>query len=184
MKQNLVNVARRVAELGLTPVPVHGFGKFFCECGNQFCPVPAKHLITPTPVPLDQWASAYPDSATVGALLGGASGLVALDTDSMKGEARAVAMTLPQCPTTKTARGFHRLFKSVGLALLKPSVSIAPDVDLLVGNEQWPLFFAVPPSRRAGYTIEWVAGLSFDDVAIPMLPDEIAQAFICKMGNL
>ena len=75
---------------------------------------------------------------------------------------------MPNCPTARTGRGSHYLFKANGSGLA--NVVFAPGLQLKCKGG----YIVAPPSRHAsGHVYAWVAGHGLADVPLKPLPEAI-----------
>src|SRR5262245_191392 len=118
MEEHAVAYARR----GIPVLPLYSVKDGRCTCGRDCGRNAGKHPnITLTPKGVDnasadpdqvgRWFRAYPDGElNIGIAL---TDLVVIDEDE-PGSILATGLELPNCPTSKTGRGHHYLFKPNG----------------------------------------------------------------------
>ena len=93
--------------------------------------------------------------------------VVAIDEDQ-HGAILVAGLELPNCPTARTGRGSHYLFKANGSGLA--NVVFAPGLQLKCKGG----YIVAPPSQHAsGHVYAWVAGHSLADVPLKPLPEEV-----------
>jgi putative DNA primase/helicase len=163
--------ALRYAELGwfvfpLWPIHRDASGLATCGCGNSKCLSVGKHPrikwkagATCDPETVRAFWTRWPE-AGIGIATGAVSGIIVLDIDGPKGlealrRLEAELGPLPRGPTVKTARGWHRYFKSVPDEFTRCSA-----VDGLDVRGDGGYVVAPPSSHASGHTYRWVADAS------------------------
>ena len=123
----------------------------------------------PTEEQVREWWTRWPD-ANIGLLTGAGTNLVVLDTDS--GEAEEALLSaygpLPPTPTSKTAKGRHRLFAQTQPPIGN-SVGLLPEVDV---RGQGGYIVAPPSIHPSGHEYKWENGLG-PDTALASLPGSL-----------
>jgi hypothetical protein len=110
----------------------------------------------------------------VGLLLGPGTGLVDVEADDEAGEAvaRELGLDLIPCPTWRSARGVHRLFRWTD-ELPSTAVAHVGPLEVRIGGRAAQS--VLPPSRHpTGIPYRWET--SPVDVAVPEIPASVLEA--------
>jgi Bifunctional DNA primase/polymerase, N-terminal/Primase C terminal 2 (PriCT-2)/D5 N terminal like len=136
-RPSLLEPALAYAEFGWAVLPLHHVENGHCSCGNPKCKSPGKHPLTRHGVKdaskdlaiIKAWCAKWPH-ANIGIATGSISGLLVVDVDCEKGEAKLAALaergfTLPPTARVKTGRvgGLHHYLT------LSPNASVPSTKD-------------------------------------------------------
>ncbi|MBK8015232.1 MAG: bifunctional DNA primase/polymerase [Betaproteobacteria bacterium] len=150
--------ARRLLELGYTPLPADPIGKKPLCTWKQFQSTPPKHD------ELDHLFDQHPSATGLGIVT---TGMVVLDLDAMPdGSPNPFPadpdqrMALAYVPSVETPRGgLHLYFKApAGVTILNSASKIADHVDIRAAGG----FLMVPPTVRGDRSYEWRGGFVLD----------------------
>ena len=169
----------------LAVLPLYGIKDGRCTCGKT-CDSPGKHphrVLVPNglkdassdPEQVGRWYRAYPEGEiNVGIVL---RNLVAIDEDE-PGAVLAAGIELPNCPSSRTGRGHHYLFKLNGHAL--HNGRFAPGLDCKTGEA----YIVAPPSvHLSGHLYAWTPGHGLGDLEPPELPGSVERLIIAAHGG-
>jgi len=163
MTASLLERALRYAARGLCVFPVHTVRNGPCSCGQDCGKDAGKHprvkggfkVATTDPKQIRAWWTKWPD-ANIGIATGAVSGIVVIDIDGPGGLAMLKQLEselgpLPSTPTVKTARGWHRYFKSPASG---PAIPCSAGDGLDVRGDGG--YVVAPPSLHAsGHVYKW-----------------------------
>ncbi len=186
----LLEAALGYAALGWRVVPVHNPKNGGCSCRCPECENIGKHprlkawqtAATSEEATIRSWWAKWPE-ANIGVRLGEQSGIVDLEGDGPEADKQLSALFDNNplvCPTYKSHRGKHRLFRwrkdLPGAGCVKYG-----DLELRTGNGDKGIQSVFPCSlHELGMRYTWLPDLSPADVAIPELPD----AVVAKLWNM
>jgi putative DNA primase/helicase len=166
-----IDHALAYAAYGWPVFPVHGIEGGRCTCGKPNCKRPGKHPrtrhgfkdATTDPNRIRQWWKEWPNS-NIGIATGVQSGLIVLDVDGEKGEAKLAAMITergpPLTPQAKTGRGRHLYFA------LPPDVSVPSSENGGLDIKCEGGYVVAPPSiHPTGNMYQWVGELTAPTLA-------------------
>jgi hypothetical protein len=185
MDNSMVAAAMNYAARGWKVVPVHGIGpNGKCSCGNEECPSPGKHprlrnwagaAIAATEDDIAGWGDAFKGPSNIGILLGPASGVIDIETDSIEG-AEALRKLIGEegiTPTWGSSRGQHRLFKW-GPHLPDVQKVCIGGIEMRIGGGGAQTQSIAPMSRHhSGAQYLWIPGLSPDEVEVADVPQSL-----------
>jgi hypothetical protein len=163
MIPDMLAEALALAERGVSVFPVHTIRDGFCSCGKPDCKSPGKHPrtqhswkdATRDPAVIENWWAQWPD-ANIAVATGKVSGIVVLDIDGEKGEARLQELEAQFAPLletveVRTGRGRHLWFRYPKDVDHIPS-SAGDGLDVRADGG----YVVVPPSVHAsGRSYEW-----------------------------
>jgi hypothetical protein len=194
MRNGAFSLAQEYAARGWRVVPNHGItedGR--CTCGRHECGSPGKHprfsewasKATNDPLIIEEWSEQFPCS-NIGLLLGPASGIVDIESDSEEGARVADELIPPDVitPTFRSSRGLHRLFRYPSHLSL-PQKVVHRGLEIRLGGGGSSTQSIAPPSRHySGTQYEWLPGRSPQDCDPADLPPQILELIFERESNV
>ena len=134
---------------------------------------------------IESWLDATP-AANIGIRWGRESGVIDVEGDGPEADKILLELfggDVPVVPTYTAHRGKHRIFQWCPGFPEKACFHIG-DLEVRTGNGDKGAQSVVPPSvHPTGKRYEWLPGLSPDDVVPGVIPPEVIQRIIAKIGG-